>query len=72
MKKDVIKVIDIIICSIFTVSVFIEGYYFYICFETMGFKGIQYFFFSIAGFIISILFLILYWLVKYIYKKRKK
>ena len=66
------KVINVLVYFIIIISFCIEGYYFYISFETMGFKGIQYFFFSIAGFIISILFLIIYWLVKYIYKKRKK
>ena len=72
MKEFMKKITDIVVYLISAISFCIEGYYFYVSFETKGFKGIQYFFFSIAGFIISILFLLIYLLIKYIYKKRKK
>lgn len=72
MKKNVSKVIDIIIYSIFTISVFIEGYYFNLSSTKAGLIGFNYMAKSIFWFIISVLFLIIYWLVRYNIKKSKK
>ena len=66
------KVINVLVYLIIIISFCIEGYYFYLSSVTGGLRGINYLFGSIFGFIISILILIIYWLAKYINKKKKK
>ena len=72
MKRINNKVINVLVYLIIIISFCIEGYYFYLSSITGGFRGIDYLFGSILGFGISILFLIIYWLVRYINKKKKK
>ena len=72
MKRVNSKVINVLVYLIIVISFCIEGYYFYLSSITGGFRGIDYLFGSIFGFIISILILIIYWLAKYINKKKKK
>ena len=66
------KVINVVVYTIFTISVCIELYYFRYSNTKGGLVGLNYCLNSILGFGISILFLIIYWLVRYNIKKRKK
>ena len=66
------KIIDVVVYTIFIISVCIELYYLNYSNTKAGLVGLNYCLNSILGFGISILFLIIYWLVRYVNKIKKK